>query len=120
MSQIKLYLDEDAMHSHLVAALRSRGVPAITVWDAGMTEKTDEEQLAFATEVGCALYSFNVSDFHRLHTKLVGVGREHAGMILARQRRYSVGEQLRRILRIRASMTAASIRNKVEFLSNWG
>jgi hypothetical protein len=120
LSQIKLYIDEDAMDSHLVASLRSRDVPVVTVWDAGMTEKTDEEQLAFATEIGCALYSFNVSDFHRLHTKVASAGREHAGMILAPQRRYSVGEQLRRILRIRASMTAASIRNQVEFLSNWG
>lgn len=120
MNQIKLYIDEDAMHSRLVAALRSRGVPVITVLDAGLTEKTDEEQLAFATERGCVLYTFNVSDFHRLHTKLAGSGLEHAGMILAPQQRYSVGEQLRRILRLRASMTAASIRNQVEFLSNWG
>jgi len=108
------------MHSRLVAALRSRGVPVITVLDAGLTERTDEEQLAFATERGCVLYTFNVSDFHRLHTKLAGSGREHGGIILAPQQRYSVGEQLRRILRLRASMTAASIRNQVEFLSNWG
>ena len=107
------------MHSRLVAALRSRGVPVITVLDAGLTEKTDEEQLAFATERGCVLYTFNVSDFHRLHTELANAGREHAGMILAPQQRYSVGEQLRRILRLRASMTAASIRNQAEFLSNW-
>jgi hypothetical protein len=107
------------MHNRLVKALRPRGVPVITVWDVGLTEKTDEEQLAFATEHGCVLLTFNVSDFHRLHKKLAAAGREHAGMILAPQQRYSVGEQLRRILRIRARMTAASIRNQVEFLSNW-
>ena len=50
MNQIKLYFDEDAMHSRLVTALRSRGVTVVTVMDAGLTEKTDEEQLAFATE----------------------------------------------------------------------
>lgn len=93
MSLIKIYIDEDAMHSRLVKALRSRGVPVITVLDAGLTEKTDEEQLAFATEHGCVLYTFNVSDFHRLHTKFADAGREHAGMILAPQQRYSVGEQ---------------------------
>ena len=82
------------MNSHLVAALRSRGVPVLTVLDAGLTEKTDEEQLAFATERGCVLYTFNVSDFHRLHTKFASVEREHAGIILAPQQRYSVGEQL--------------------------
>jgi hypothetical protein len=108
------------MHSRLVKALRSRGVPVTTVLEAGLSEKTDEEQLAFATEHGSVLYTFNVSDFHRLHKKLTSDGNEHGGMILAPQQRYSVGEQLRRILRLRARMTAASIRNQAEFLSNWG
>lgn len=120
MSRISLYIDEDAMHNRLVVALRSRGVAVATVLDAGLTEKTDDEQLAFATENGCVLYTFNVPDFHRLHRQWVAAGREHAGMILAPQQRFSVGEQLRRILRLRASVTAASMLNQVEFLSNWG
>jgi hypothetical protein len=117
---IELYIDEDAMHSHLVTALRSRGIPVITVLDSALTEKSDEEQLAFASKRGCVLYTFNISDFHRLHTQWVGTGQEHAGMILAPQQRFSIGEQLRRILRIRAAMSAESMRNHVEFLANWG
>jgi hypothetical protein len=120
VSQIKIYIDEDAMDSDLVAALRSRGVTAVTALDAGLTEKPDEEQLAFATERGCVLYTFNVSDFYRLHTQWVGAGREHAGMILAPQQRFSVGEQMRRLLHLRATATTASMRNHVEFLSDWG
>ncbi len=50
MNQIQLYFDEDAMHTRLVTALRSRGVTVITVMDAGLTAVSDEEQLAFATE----------------------------------------------------------------------
>jgi len=49
VSQIKIYIDEDAMDSDLVAALRSRGVIVITAFDAGLTGKPDEEQFAFAT-----------------------------------------------------------------------
>ena len=120
MNLIKLYFDEDAMHSRLVTALRSRGVTVVTVMDAGLTEKADEEQLAFATERECVLYTFNVSDFYRLHTQWAGAGREHAGMILAPQQRFSVGEQLRRILRLRATTTTVNMRNQVEFLGNWG
>jgi hypothetical protein len=41
-------------------------------------------------------------------------------MILAPQQRFSVGEQLRRILLLRATTTAVSMRNHIEFLSNWG
>jgi hypothetical protein len=74
---IKLYMDEDAMDSDLVAALRSRGVTVITTVEAGL--------------IG------------RLHMEWVHAGRRHAGMILAPQQRFSVGEQLRRILRIRSA-----------------
>lgn|SRR5579863_9519680 len=108
------------MHTRLVIALRSRGIAVVTVLDAGLSEKTDEEQLAFATESGCVLYTFNVPDFHRLHQQWAAAGREHAGMILAPQQRFSVGEQLRRILRLSAGVTAESMRNQVEFLNNWG
>jgi hypothetical protein len=55
VSQIKIYIDEDAMESDLVGALRSRGVTVIAALDAGLIGKSDEEQLAFATERGCVL-----------------------------------------------------------------
>jgi len=61
-----------------------------------------------------------MSDFYRLHTPWVGAGREHAGMILAPPQRFSIGEQLRLLLRLRATVTLATMRNQVEFLSNWG
>jgi hypothetical protein len=120
VSQIKIYIDEDAMDSDLVAPLCSPGVAVITAVDAGLVGKSDDEQLAFATESGCALYTFNVSDFYRLQTQRIAAGREHAGMILAPQQRSSAGEQSRRILRLRATSTAVSMRSQVEFLGNWG
>jgi Domain of unknown function (DUF5615) len=116
----EIYIDEDAVHGGLVAALRSRDVTVTTASDAGLMTKSDDEHLAYATEHGCVLYTFNVSDFYRLHAEWIDAGREHAGMILAPQQRYSVGEQLRRILRIRASASAHSMHNRVEFLGSWG
>jgi hypothetical protein len=120
VSPISIYIDQDAMDGDLVAgsslSLRYRGHG----FGGGLTEKIDEEQLAGATERACVLYTFNVSDFHRLHLQSAVAGREHPGMILATQQRYSVGEQLRRILRLRATVTAESMRNQVQFLGNWG
>ena len=120
MELFQIYIDEDAVHGGLVGALRSRDVTVTTASDAGLMTKPDDEHLAYATEHGCVLYSFNVSDFYRLHTEWINAGREHAGMILAPQQRYSVGEQLRRVLRIRSSASVPSMRNRVEFLGNWG
>ena len=120
MSQIQLYFDEDAMHSRLVGGRRTRGVTVVTVMDSGLTGASDEDQLAFAAGRGCAVYTFNVSDFYRLHTQWAGAGREHAGILLAAQQRFSVGEQLRRILLLRTRLSAADMRNRIEFLGNWG
>jgi hypothetical protein len=112
VSSFKIYFDEDAMDTDLVAALRSRDIDVVTVLEAGLVGKSDEE-------LGCVLYTFNVSDFCRLHEQWMSCGREHCGMILAPQQRFSVGEQLRRILRLRSGTTTAGMRNRVEFLSNW-
>jgi hypothetical protein len=120
VTSFKIYFDEDAMDTDLVAALRSRGVEVITVLEVGLTGKSDEEQLAFATERGCVLYTFNVSDFCRLHAHWISSGREHGGMILAPQKRFSVGEQLRRILHLRSGTSTTGMWNRAEFLGNWG
>jgi hypothetical protein len=120
VERLKIYIDEDAMDSDLVAALRSRGVVVMTALDSGLIENSDEAQLAFATLHGSSLYTFNVCDFYRIHTEWINDGRDHCWIILAPQQRFSVGEQLRRILRLRAERTPESMRSEVEFLGNWG
>ena len=116
---IRLYLDEDSMRRSLVRALRVRGVDLITALDVGMIEREDAEHLDYATEQGRVLCSFNVGDYYRLHTDYVAQGKPHAGIILMRQQYYSVGEQMRRILKLVASRSADEMRNWVEFLSVW-
>jgi hypothetical protein len=94
--EIRLYLDEDAMDSDLVRALRLRGVDVTTALEVGLTNSADGEQLEYAKQYGRTLYSFNVRDFISLHTAYVAAGKQHAGIILGQQQRYSVGEQMRR------------------------
>ena len=59
-------------------------------------------------------------DFYRLHVEYVERNIDHAGIALANQQQYSIGEQMRRILRLAASKTEEDMRNWVEFLSAWG
>ncbi len=116
---IRLYVDEDAMDKALVQALRARGVDVITALDVNMIERPDEHHLAYASAQGRVLYSFNVGDFSRLHTTFLAQGKSHAGIILARQQHYSVGEQMRRLLRLIAAKSAEGMQNQVKFLSTW-
>jgi hypothetical protein len=117
---IRLYLDEDAMDDDLVQALRVRGVDVETALDAQLIAHSDEEQLAYAASVRRTLYTFNVSDFMRLHSAYMAEGRTHAGIIFGQQQRYSVGEQMRRLRRLISLRSVEAMQNTFEFLSNWG
>ena len=117
---IRLYVDEDAMDKDLIQALRSRGVEVVTALEVGMIEREDEENLDYATAQERVLYSFNVGDFYRMHIAYLAAGKSHAGIILARQQRYAVGEQMRRLLKLIATKTAEEMKNRVEFLRAWG
>ena len=107
------------MRNALVIALRARGVDVLTALEAGMIERSDEEHLDYATAQGRVLCSFNVGDFYRLHTTYITQGKSHAGIILARQQRYSVGEQMRRLLKFIATKSAEQMKDQVGFLSFW-
>jgi hypothetical protein len=114
-----LYMDEDSMDQALVRALRARSLDVLTAQEAGMVGRPDADQLAFATRLGRVLCTFNVRDFWTLHGEMLATGESHAGIILLPQQRYSVGEVLRRLLRVAASLSAADMVDRAEFLSAW-
>jgi len=107
------------MDQTLVRALRARGLDVTTAFEAGMIDRADSDHLAFATAQGRVLCTFNVGDFYRLHRDYPREGKSHAGIILARQQRYTLGEQVRRLLRLASSTSEESMWNHVEFLSHW-
>ena len=43
----------------------------------------------------------------------------HAGIILAQQKRYSVGEQIRRLVHLIGSISAEAMESREEFLGRW-
>lgn len=120
MEDLRLYLDEDSMDRRLVRALRTRGMDVETALDADMVGQTDEEHLRYAAASGRVLYTFNVADFYELHGQFIDEDRNHAGLVLATQQRYTVGERMRRLLRLRAQTTAEEMENRVVFLGTIG
>jgi len=119
VSKIRLYVDEDAVERGLVQGLRNAGLDVMTTADSNRLSFPDEEQLIWATEQGRVIYSFNRRDFNRLHSIFLAEGRSHAGIILAQQQRYSVGSQLRGILRLMAVKSAEDMINQLEFLGSY-
>ncbi|MHB8972314.1 MAG: DUF5615 family PIN-like protein [Pirellulaceae bacterium] len=119
MSAVRLYFDADSMQRVLLVALHVRDVDATTALEAGMADRTDEDQLEFARSQGRVLVTFNISHFCHIHSDLLSEGRSHAGIILVPQQRYSVGERLRRLLKLVPHRTAEEMHNQLEFLSDW-
>lgn len=114
--QICLYVDEDAMARAVVNGLRARGVDVKTVLDEGMSEEDDDAQLEYATQLGRVLYTFNVGHFCQLHKEYIAQGKGHAGIIVVYRQRYSIGEQIRRLLNLINTKTAEEMRNSLQFL----
>ena len=116
MTAIRIYLDED-VSAAVARALPRRGMVASTTLDHGKQEFDDPEQLRFAASIGAALLTHNVSDFPRLHTEFLSRGESNAGIIVAKQ--VSIGEIVRRLLRLAARLSAEDMENRLEYLSNW-
>lgn len=97
VGRIALYTDED-VSSKLALALRVRGYDALSCLEAKRSNRNipDPEQLAFATEQGRVILTFNARDYVPLDHVWQGIGREHAGIVLASQTD-NFGELLRRV-----------------------
>ena len=117
--QARLFLDEDSMSKAMAHNLRLRGIDVTTVAEVGRTGLTDLEQIEYATSEGRIICTGNVGDFFQLHTDFLTNDKEHSGIIIIQRQGLSIGEQLRRLLRLIKSKDVDSMRNNLEFLSNW-
>jgi predicted nuclease of predicted toxin-antitoxin system len=116
---IAVYTDED-ITTALALALRQRGYVAQSVAEAGNLGLPDEAQLAYATDHGMAILTYNTQDFISLAQAWYFAGRTHAGIIVSEQfSRGEFGILLRRMLRLLDSLTADEIHNQVIFLQRY-
>ncbi len=94
---IALYIDED-VHAALAGELRRRGYDVESCHEAGRGNRAipDEEQLAYATEQGRAIITFNAADYILLDQEWKAVGLEHTGIVVS-PKINDLGELLRRV-----------------------
>ena len=116
---LRFYFDEDAAEQLLVDALRSRGFDVLVPQQIGLPGADDLVQLRWCAEHGYVLISHNISDFYLHHRTLLSSGGNHAGIVLVRQQTLSIGERLRRLIRLAGTHSADEMQNRVEFLSHW-
>lgn len=120
MSGWALYLDEDNHDHNLAEALRRAGLETYRCGDEGMNGASDEAQLEFAALHAFVLYTSNLRDYERLHRERLAAGLSHSGIVVRPGRRWSIGEQARRIGRLWTELSAEEMVNRMESLSQWG
>jgi hypothetical protein len=116
MSEVRLYVDEGAGENAVVQGLRARGVDVPTTIEAKRYGVPNGDQLAFAVQQRRVIYTFNVSDFSRLHSEYLRQGVEHSGIIVLPDQRYSIGEKIRRLAGLIHNVSAEEMINRMEYL----
>jgi hypothetical protein len=116
---IKLYFDEDASTRAVAHNLRLRGIDVTITVDEGRVGIPDPEQLEYAAQQGRVICTCNIADFMPLHAEFMTQGKEHAGIVLIHQQRFSIGQQVLRLLHLIETKSAEDMRNQIEYLSNW-
>jgi hypothetical protein len=119
VAAIRLYFDEDSMAHGLLQALRARGIDAVSAEEEGRRSLTDLAQLEWATAHNRVLYIKNAANFQRLHTAILVGGHHHAGIIILTKQGFSIGDQLRALLRLHATRTSEDMLDSLAFLNNW-
>ena len=112
----RLHLDADASTRSLYRALRERGHDVTrTPSDWMPLDADDETQLLSASAQGRCLFTFNVRDFLALAERYPC----HAGLILAFQQSWTLGELIAALDRLLSSTDARDWPGKVRWLNEW-
>ena len=116
MSQLRLYVDEDAGEQAVIDGLRSRGIDCLTTLEASRLGSADHEQLVYAISQQRVIYTFNVSDFARLQREYLEQKRSHFGIVVIPDQRYSIGEQIRCLGQFVNLCSAEDMLDRMEYL----
>lgn len=95
----------------MAQGLRRRGVDVLTAQEAGRCSLPDDAQLAFASQAGRVLVTFD-ADFLALAVS----GVRHAGLIFCSATKYTVGELIAALLLAHSVLEPDDMRDHVEFL----
>ena len=113
------YFDEDSAEKALVEALRLRGVDVVVPSDVGLLGADDVDQIRWCARNQRVLVTSNIDDFYEIHSDLLKQSQRHAGIVAIQQQTLSIGERMRRLIRLWSAVRAEDMVNRIEFLSHW-
>ncbi len=116
MPNLRLHLDADTSSKGLLDSLQRRGHDVTRTPCAWMRmDATDEEQLLGSTTHGRCIFTFDARDFVPLSQRYP----QHAGIILASQNTWLLGDLVDALDRLLASSEATDWIGQVRWLNDW-
>ena len=113
----EIYCDEE-VHGAVSRGLVRLGITATSAVAEKQTGISDPAQLAYSVNRGWCILTHNVEDFPRLHAEVVGSEEHHTGIIVCRQD-LAIGEIIRCVSRLCATLSAEDMRDRLEYLGGW-
>ena len=114
MGEIRIYTDE-SVDVAIAQGLQRRGVEAFSARDRDRLGLTDEEQLAFAKEEKCTIFTHD-TDFLRIVAQWIHDGRTHHGVIYCHQNAHGIGDCVRNLKILVTVLTQEDMIDHIEFL----
>ena len=107
---MKFHTDEHVAEA-VTLGLRRRGFDVSTTPDAELLGVSDEEQLAHCLREERVMVSHDADML-----RLAAAGATHCGIAYCHNQRYKTGELILRLLALVGRVSAAEMKNRVEFL----
>jgi predicted nuclease of predicted toxin-antitoxin system len=107
---VQFYLDEN-VQVVIADQLRLRGIEVVTARDLGALSDSDVSHLARATRMGYVLCTHDDD-----YLQLAASGTEHAGIVIGRQVKHTIGDWVSGLVLIHAVYSAEEMLNRVEYL----
>jgi len=114
MDRVRIYTNESVSVA-IAEGLKRRGVEAFSARDTRNLGLTDEEQLIYATKEKVTIFTHD-TDFLQIAARWLDEGRTHRGIISCHQKRYLIGECIRRLRALTAVLSSEDMVNHIEFL----
>ena len=114
MGEIRIYTDE-SVDVAIAQGLQRRGVEAFSARDRDKLGLTDEEQLIFASEEKCTIFTHD-TDFLRIAAQWIDERRTHFGVIYCHQITYGIGDCIRNLKILATVLRSEDMINHIEFL----
>ena len=114
MGEIRIYTDE-SVDVAIAHGLQRRGVEAFSARDRDRLGLTDEEQLAFAKEEKCTIFTHD-TDFLRIVAQWIHDGRTHDGVMYCHQNAHGIGDCVRNLKILVTVLTQEDMIDHIEFL----